>query len=113
MELGTPGALRDEFNRLVLDSRKRAPAGLVSEYAQDGEPIEHVGECLALLDNDGRQVATIEVTEVEVMPFIDIPWSLAEAEGEGDADLESGGLVTGATGSAPGAPSRARHPWCA
>jgi uncharacterized protein YhfF len=88
LELGTPGALRDELNRLVLAGRKRATAGLVSEYAQDGEPIEHVGECIALLDNDGRQVATIEVAEVEVIPFIDIPWSFAEAEAEGDADLE-------------------------
>ncbi|MFC7494757.1 MULTISPECIES: ASCH domain-containing protein [unclassified Nocardioides] len=88
MELGTPGALRDELNRLVLAGRKRATAGLVSEYAEDGEPLERVGECLALLDNDGRQIATVEVTEVEVMPFIDVPWSFAEAEGEGDADLE-------------------------
>ena len=88
LELGTPGALRDELNRLVLAGRKRATAGLVSEYAEDDEPLEYVGERLALLGKDGGQIATVEVTQVETMRFIDIPWSFAEAEGEGDANLE-------------------------
>lgn len=88
LELGTPGALRDRLNGLVLAGRKRATAGLVSEYAEEGEAIEHVGERLALLDDEGRQIATVEVTAVEVMPFGEIPWSFAASEGEGDADLE-------------------------
>lgn len=88
LELGTPGALRDNLNRLVLAGQKRATAGLTSEYAEEDEPLEHVGERLALLDNDGAQIATVEVTQVEIMRFIDVPWSFAEAEGEGDADLE-------------------------
>lgn len=54
----------------------------------DGEPIEHVGERLALLDDDGRRVPTVEVTQVEVLPFSGIPWSFAAAEGEGDRDLD-------------------------
>lgn len=88
LELGTPGDLREELNRLVLAGRKRATAGLLSEYADEGEPIEHFGERLALLDSAGAHVATVQVTAVEVVPFGDVPWSFALAEGEGDADLE-------------------------
>lgn len=88
LELGTPGNLREELNRLVLAGRKRATAGLLSEYAEEGEALEQPGERLALLDSSRAQVGTVEVTGVEVMSFGDVPWSFALAEGEGDADLE-------------------------
>ena len=88
LELGTPGALRAELNALVLAGRKQTTAGLLSEYAEEGEPLEQVGEHLALLDDDGRRIATVEVTGVDVVPFVDVPWEFAAAEGEGDADLE-------------------------
>lgn len=88
LELGTPGTLRDRLTGLVLAGHKQATAGLVGEYEEDGEPVEHVGERLALLGDDGRQVATVEVTQVDVLAFADVPWSFAAAEGEGDADLE-------------------------
>jgi uncharacterized protein YhfF len=88
LELGTPGAVRDRLNALVLAGRKRATAGLVSEYQDEEEPFEHVGERLALLDNTGQQVGTVTVTQVDVLPFGSIPWEFAAAEGEGDTDLE-------------------------
>lgn len=88
LEFGFPGPMRDWLNGLVLAGRKRATAGLVSEYEREGETLEHVGERLAVLDNDRQHLATVEVTQVDVVPFIDVPWSFAEAEGEGDADLE-------------------------
>lgn len=88
LELGTPGAMRDELNGLVLAGRKQATAGLLAEYDEEGEQLEHVGERLALLDNDGSRLATVEVTGVDVVPFGLVPWEFAAAEGEGDADLE-------------------------
>lgn len=88
LELGTPGGLREELNGLVLSGQKRATAGLLLEYAQDGEALEHVGELLALLDDDGRALAAIEVTDVQVRRFADVTWEFAAAEGEGDEDLE-------------------------
>ena len=63
-------------------------AGLLSEYAEEGEALEQPGERLALLDSSGAHVGTVEVTDVDVMPFGDVPWSFARAEGEGDADRE-------------------------
>lgn len=88
IEFGLPGPMREELTALVLSGHKRATAGLVSEYEQEHEDLEHVGERLAVLDGDGRHVGTIEVTQVDVVPFVEVPWSFAQAEGEGDADLE-------------------------
>lgn len=88
LELGTPGSMRAWLNGLVLEGRKRATAGLEAEYTAEGEPLEHVGEHLALLDDDGRRVGTVEVTAVDIVRFAEVPWEFAAAEGEGDADLE-------------------------
>lgn len=88
LELGTPGALRRRLTDLVLAGEKTATAGLTSEYVEEGEALEHVGEQLALLADDGAHVATVEITRVDVVPFAEVPWSFAAAEGEGDADLE-------------------------
>lgn len=89
VELGTAGEMRSELNALVLAGRKTATAGLLSEYEQEGEQLEHVGERLALLDDDQRRVAVVEVTGVEVLRFDEVSWEFAAAEGEGDPDLTS------------------------
>ena len=47
-------------------------------------PIETVGEKLAVVDNDGAHVATIQVTRVEVVRFADAPDELALTEAAGD-----------------------------
>lgn len=88
MELGTPGEMRARLNGYVIDGAKRATAGQLAEYEREGEPIEHVGERLALVDDDGVRIATLEVTRVEVRRFIDVPWEFAAAEAEGDRDIE-------------------------
>lgn len=88
LELGTPGELRARLNGLVLAGRKRATAGLLSEYAEEDEPLEIIGERLALVDDDGRKVGVVEVTDVEVVPFGEVPWAFAQAEGEGDESIE-------------------------
>ena len=84
MEIGTPGEMRSRLNALILEGKKRATAGLLAEYEAEGEPIEHVGELLALVDDDLRRIATLRVTGVEPSRFADVPDSFALAEGEGD-----------------------------
>ncbi|MFE7814058.1 ASCH domain-containing protein [Streptomyces sp. NPDC057433] len=88
LELGTPDGLRDELNALVLAGRKTATTGLLAEYVEETEGLEFPGERLALLDNDGRAVATVEITGVETTSFAQVTWEHAAAEGEGDASLE-------------------------
>ena len=86
IEFGTPGPSRENLVNLVLHGNKRATAGLLHDYEAEGEPVEHVGELLAMLDNDGAHVGTLKVTRAEVVRFADVPDSFALAEAEGDLD---------------------------
>ncbi|HEX5597149.1 MAG TPA: ASCH domain-containing protein [Micromonosporaceae bacterium] len=88
LALGTPGELRARLNRLVLSGAKSATAGLLTEYADEGEELEHVGERLSLVDDDDAQVGVVEVTDVRVVPLREVTWEFAAAEGEGDASLD-------------------------
>jgi len=88
IEFGTPGESREKLNNFVLHGNKRATAGLLKDYKEEGEPLEHIGEQLAMLDNDGAHIATLEVTRVEVLRFIDVPDEFALAEAEGDLNAE-------------------------
>jgi uncharacterized protein YhfF len=85
IQFGTPGSSRAQLVSLVLDGTKQATAGTLEwDYVAEGEPIEHVGERLAVLGNDDRHVATIQVTRIEIRRFADVPDEFALAEGEGD-----------------------------
>jgi uncharacterized protein YhfF len=85
IELGTPGPMRNRLNDLIINGNKRATAGLYKEdYIDEGEEIEFVGERLAILDNDQKQIGVIKVTRVEVLEFKDVPTEFALAEAEGD-----------------------------
>lgn len=86
IEFGSPGASRRTLVGLVLHGSKRATAGLLRDYEAEGEPIEHVGELLAMVDDDGHHVGTLRVTRVEVLRFADVPDEFALAEAEGDLD---------------------------
>ncbi|NCY17399.1 MAG: ASCH domain-containing protein [Actinobacteria bacterium] len=86
IEFGTPGPSRETLVSLVLHGRKRATAGLLREYEVEGEPIEHVGELLAMVDNAGVHVGTLRVTRVEILRFADVDDEFALAEAEGDLD---------------------------
>ncbi|MGK5737601.1 ASCH domain-containing protein [Micromonospora sp. URMC 103] len=88
LALGTPGELRSTLNSLVLAGVKTATAGLRSEYAAEGEELEHVGERLVLVDDDDHLVGVVEVTGVEVVRFADVTWDFARSEGEGDRSIE-------------------------
>ena len=85
IEFGSAGPSREALNALVLDAQKRSTAGLMEfDYHAHGEPLEHVGEKLAMLDSQGNHVATLLVTRAEVLRFADVPDEFAIAEGEGD-----------------------------
>ena len=89
IEFGTPGPSREKLVNLILHGQKRATAGLlISDYEAEGEPIEHVGELLAMTNNEGVHVGTLQVTRTEVLRFADVPDELALAEAEGDMNAE-------------------------
>ena len=85
IEFGNPGASREKLISLILDGNKRATAGTLEwDYDAESEPIETVGEQLAVIDNQNRHIATIQATKVEIRKFIDVPDEFALAESEGD-----------------------------
>ncbi|MEU4639695.1 ASCH domain-containing protein [Micromonospora sp. NPDC023814] len=88
LALGTPGDLRTRLNTLVLGGVKTATAGLLTEYAEEGEDLERVGERLALVDDEDSLVGVVEVTGVEVVRFAEVTWDFARSEGEGDRSIE-------------------------
>ncbi len=88
MEIGNPGEQRDRLLALVLAGPKVATTGLLEEYEEEGEAVEHVGERLVLLDSDGRDSGEIEITRVAVVAWSMVTWEHARSEGEGDASLE-------------------------
>lgn len=80
-----PGESRDRILHFLLEGNKRATAGLLAhDYEAQGEPVEHVGEVLVVLGNDGSDVGRVKVTRVEVVAFGDVPDEFALAEAEGD-----------------------------
>ncbi|WP_282791506.1 ASCH domain-containing protein [Streptomyces sp. CC224B] len=87
LELGAPGELREELNALVLSGAKTTTTGLLEDYVQESEGLEFVGERLAVLDDDGRSIATVEITAVEVTDFAEVTWEHADGEGEGFTTL--------------------------
>ena len=85
IEFGNPGESRDKLISFILDGNKRATAGTLEwDYIAENEPIETVGEKLAVLDNLNQHIATIQVNRVEVKRFADVPDEFALAEAEGD-----------------------------
>ena len=64
IEFGAPGKSRAYLTALVLNGNKRATAGLLSEYEDEGEEIEHVGEELAMLDSNGTHVGDRKSTRL-------------------------------------------------
>ena len=85
IEFGNPGESREKLISLILDGNKRATAGTLEwDYIAENEPIEKVGEKLAVLDNENRHIATIQVTRVELKRFAEVPTEFALAEAEGD-----------------------------
>ena len=85
IEFGNPGESRNKLISFILDGNKRATAGTLEwDYIAENEPIETVGEKLAVLDNLNQHIATIQVNRVEVKRFADVPDEFALAEAEGD-----------------------------
>jgi uncharacterized protein YhfF len=88
LELGLPGPSSERLVSLVLHGSKRATAGLLAEYDVEGEELEHVGEVQWLLMPDGTPARRIEITRIEVVPFAEVTWEFAQAEGEGFVDID-------------------------
>ena len=82
-EFAFPGPLRDALGAAILRGEKTSTTGLYEEYLREGTPVGDVGARELVVDSDGRGVAVIETTEVEVKRMGDVHLQFAIEEGEG------------------------------
>ncbi|MGW2249626.1 ASCH domain-containing protein [Kitasatospora sp. NPDC001660] len=87
LEFVFPGPLRDTLVASVLGGAKTTTTGLLADYEHAGDPLPQAGERSAMLDSDGRAVAVIETTDVQVVPLAEVDLRHALDEGEGYASV--------------------------
>jgi uncharacterized protein YhfF len=73
-----------ELAELAVAGIKRATAGLVRQFAPDGEPPPILGGHVVLLDGAGRPRAIWRTTEIRIGPLNSVDESFAWDEGEGE-----------------------------
>jgi signal transduction histidine kinase/uncharacterized protein YhfF len=73
------GGLGERLVRLVLEGRKTVSTSLAREWDLEGGP-PRIGQRLPVLDGTGRRRATVEVTQVMVVPFSIIDDDVVAAE---------------------------------
>lgn len=77
----------NELAHLVVAGRKRATAGLLWAFDQDGKQLPCAGALSIITDWGGRPVCVIETTGIGIVPFDQVDADFAAAEGEGDGSL--------------------------
>ncbi len=81
------GFVGDELIALVLGGQKSAFFSSWATYSIDQEPLPVSGELYVVLDRSNTPRCIIETESVNVIPFNEVTWQMAQKEGE-DENLE-------------------------
>lgn len=79
---GDAEPLAEKLLGLVRAGVKRATCGAVRHYEEDGDPIPQKGDLSIVTHWGGRPALVIEITDVFICAFQDVPEAFALAEGE-------------------------------
>jgi uncharacterized protein YhfF len=92
-QFGDSPALADELLGLVLAGTKRATAGLVADFAHQGEPLPRIGGHWIACDSAGDPRVILRSTELRLGPLdsVDEAFARDEARATGPATAGSGG----------------------
>lgn len=82
------GFQNDAQIAMILTGHRTAIFSSFSSYHIDGEPLPVSGELYLVFDRGNNPVAVIEIESVNIVPFNEVTWGMAQQEGE-DEDLES------------------------
>ncbi len=85
---GDDQRLADRLAELVRRGVKRATAGALWSYEDEGEPVPKAGDLSVVTDWEGRARCVVRTTAVEIVAFDRVTPEFAAAEGEGDGSLE-------------------------
>ena len=83
-QFGDHAALADELLDLVLAGTKRATAGLVVDFAHQGEPLPRIGGHWVACDGSGVPRCVLRSVELRIGRLDSVDDSFAWDEGEGD-----------------------------
>jgi uncharacterized protein YhfF len=83
-QFGDSAEMADELLALVLSGRKRATAGLISDYADEGQPLPRVGGCWVVCDGSGAPRVVLRSVELRLGVADSVDDAFAWDEGEGD-----------------------------
>jgi uncharacterized protein YhfF len=86
---GDSAALADELIELVLDGTKRATAGLVVDFAHEGEPLPRIGGHWIVCDGAGTPRAVLRSIELRIGRLDSVDDAFAWDEGEDDRTRDS------------------------
>ena len=86
---GDSVALADELIGLVLAGTKRATAGLVADFAADGEPLPRIGGHWVACDGAGAPRCVLRSVDLRLGPLASVDDAFAWDEGEGDRTRDS------------------------
>lgn len=85
---GDSAELADELIDLVLHGPKRATAGLVADFALEGEPLPRIGGHWLVCDGAGAPRAVLRSVGLRIGPLDSVDEAFAWDEGEGDRTRE-------------------------
>lgn len=85
---GDSKEMANELAALVLAGKKTATASNYILYELENEPLPYAGLHNIILDGEGKAVAIVETTSVNVVPFDEVTEEHAYLEGEGDRSLK-------------------------
>lgn len=71
----------------LLAGKKRALFSALATYLIDNEPLPVTGEYYVVTDSDAAALCVIHLSAVQVLPFNEVTWEMAQNEGE-DISLE-------------------------
>lgn len=85
---GDSAEMADELLNEIINGSKRATAGLVAEYAHEGEALARIGDHWIVADSEGTARAVLRSTELRIGRFDSVDAKFAWDEGEGDRSLD-------------------------
>lgn len=88
LQFDAKGFVGDELLSLVLAGKKTALLSSFATFSIDGEPLPVSGELYLVLDRANNPRCVIELEDVQIIPFNEVTWQMAQKEGE-DEDLAS------------------------
>lgn len=76
------GFIGDELLTLVLTDKKTAFFTSWATFTIDGEPLPVSGELYLVVDRSNHPRCVIEIESVNILPFNEVTWEMAQKEGE-------------------------------